>query len=76
MARQSTKHTVRKARGLRRDTSLPEVLLWRELRQSDVKFRRQHPIGPYVADFYCAAAKTIFEVDGIANNMGDRPEHD
>jgi len=37
--------------------SLPEVLLWRELQQASVKFRRQHPLGPYVLDFYCPTAK-------------------
>ena len=57
--------------------SLPEVLLWRELRQqSDVKFRRQHPLGPYILDFYCAKAKVCVEVDGIAHDMGNRPERD
>lgn len=57
--------------------SLPEVLLWRELRaQTRIKFRRQHPIGEYVLDFYCAAAKLCVEIDGIAHDMGDRPERD
>ncbi|ASP29840.1 hypothetical protein CHH26_06050 [Qipengyuania flava] len=57
--------------------SLPEVLLWRELRrQSEVRFRRQHPIGHYVLDFYCASAKVCVEIDGIAHEMGDRPQRD
>lgn len=57
--------------------SLPEVLLWRELRtQTGIKFRRQHPIGDYVLDFYCAAAKLCVEIDGIAHDMGNRPERD
>ena len=76
MARQTTRATVLKARALRKERSLPEVLLWRELRQSDLKFRQQHPIGPYVVDFYCPSAKTCFEIDGIAHDMGDRPERD
>ena len=76
MARQTTKTTVAKARHLRRAMSLPEVLLWRELRSRPlgVKFRRQHPIGDYVLDFYCAEAKLGVEVDGVAHDMGDRPE--
>jgi very-short-patch-repair endonuclease len=41
-----------------------------------VKIRRQHPVGPYVIDFYCAQTKTGFEIDGIAHGMGDRPERD
>ena len=58
--------------------SLPEVKLWQHLRGNGagVKFRRQHPIGPYVADFYCAAAKLIIEIDGSAHDMGDRPSKD
>jgi very-short-patch-repair endonuclease len=47
--------------------SPPEVLLWtrlRLLRGEGLTFRRQHPIGPYVADFYCAAARLVVEVDG------------
>jgi very-short-patch-repair endonuclease len=70
--------TIRKARTLRREMSLPEVLLWRLLRQkpSGVKFRRQYPAGPYVLDFYAPDAKLGIEIDGIAHDMGDRPERD
>ena len=39
-------------------------------------FRRQHPIGPYVLDFYCAKAHLAIEIDGISHGMGDRPRHD
>ena len=69
---------VGKARKLRRQMTLPEVLLWQNLRRKPdgVKFRRQHPIGPYVLDFYCAAASLAVEVDGAAHNMGDNPERD
>ncbi len=58
--------------------SLPEVLLWRILRTrpSGVKFRRQHPVGDYVADFYCAERRLIVEIDGIAHDMSDRLERD
>ena len=57
--------------------SLPEVLLWQQLRRQDeVKFRRQHPIGTYVLDFYCAQAKVCIEIDGVAHDMGDRPGRD
>ena len=76
MARQTTKRMVSIARRLRREMSLPEVLLWRELKQSGVKFRKQHPVGRYVVDFYCPAAKLAIEIDGIAHDMGVRPETD
>ncbi len=66
------------ARKARREMSLPEVLLWQRLKGSPqgIAFRKQHPIGKYRADFYCAAAKLVIEVDGIAHDMGDRPERD
>ncbi|NMN04247.1 MULTISPECIES: DUF559 domain-containing protein [unclassified Novosphingobium] len=69
---------LKNARKLRKAMSLPEVLLWQRLRGSDhgVKLRRQHPVGGYVADFYCAATRTIIEIDGIAHAMGDRPKAD
>ena len=66
------------ARRQRRELSLPEALLWRELKAqaSGLRFRKQHPIKPYFADFYCAAARLVIEIDGIAHDMGDRPARD
>jgi very-short-patch-repair endonuclease len=62
----ATARSMASARRLRRQLSLPEMLLWRLLRltRRELRFRKQHPIGPYVADFYCPAAKTVIEVDG------------
>jgi very-short-patch-repair endonuclease len=58
--------------------SLPEALLWRELRGEKLGFkvRRQHPIGPYVVDFYVRHGCLVIEVDGEAHNRGDRPTRD
>ncbi|MYD74865.1 MAG: endonuclease domain-containing protein [Chloroflexi bacterium] len=45
----------------------PELILWSQLRKGQVgghKFRRQHPVGPYVVDFACLKANLIVEVDG------------
>jgi very-short-patch-repair endonuclease len=69
---------VMKARELRRSPTLPEGLLWQRLRirPGDLKFRRQHPIGPYIVDFYCPAARLVVEVDGESHGMGDRPARD
>lgn len=69
---------VSTARRLRAQMSLPEVLLWRHLRggKAGAKFRRQHPIGPYVSDFCALAEKIVIEIDGIAHNMGTRPTAD
>jgi len=58
--------------------SLPEGLLCRELRgrAGGTEFGRQHPVGRYVLDLYCASAKCGFEIDRIAHDMGDRPGDD
>ena len=68
---------VRKARELRKDMSLPEVLLWRELRKrpGGYKFRKV-PMEPYTIDFACLSARLVIEVDGEAHERGARPEHD
>lgn len=72
------KGSVSQARRLRRTMSLPEVLLWRELRAglNSLKFRRQHPTGPYSLDFYCGDARLAIEVDGEAHKRGERPARD
>jgi very-short-patch-repair endonuclease len=69
---------VLKARALRRSPTLPEGLLWQQLRSrpGNLKFRRQHPIGPFIVDFYCPSARLIVEVDGESHDMGDRPARD
>ncbi len=67
------------AKTLRRALSLPEVLLWKQVRGrrlNDLHFRKQHPIGPYVLDFYCDTAKLCVEVDGEAHSVADRPQRD
>ncbi len=72
------KQTQMLAKRLRRRMSLPEVLLWRELRKrpAGLKFRRQHPAGGYVLDFFCAERQLAVEIDGEAHGRGDRPERD
>ena len=76
--RRKLPRTVRLARSLRRRMSLPEVKLWLILRTrpNGIRFRRQHPVGPYVLDFYCPEAKLAVEIDGIVHDMGDRPARD
>jgi very-short-patch-repair endonuclease len=66
------------ARRLRRTLSLPEVILWRALRAkpAGLRFRRQHPAGRYILDFFCPSARLAVEVDGEAHGRGDRPERD
>jgi very-short-patch-repair endonuclease len=70
--------SIDKARKLRREMSLPEGLLWRELRArpGGLKFRRQHPSGAYVLDFFCNDPRLAIEIDGESHGMGDRPARD
>lgn len=75
----SRKDTLELARQLRQQMSLPEMLVWTRIkvRERDAPvWRRQTPVGPYVADFYCARAMLIVEVDGASHDHGDRPERD
>ena len=54
------------ARALREHQTPPEAVLWSHLRArrlGGLKFRRQHPLGPFVADFYCREAGLIVELD-------------
>lgn len=76
---QSPAATRARASRLRKATNLPEGVLWRALKRNQLEglhFRRQHPIGPYVLDFYCHAALLCVEVDGAMHFVGDRPERD
>jgi very-short-patch-repair endonuclease len=64
------------AKALRRDSTKAEQRLWAMVRNRGVggfKFRRQHPIGRFVADFCCWEARLIVEVDGgqHADSAGD-----
>ena len=72
------KPSVYTARKLRRQMSPPEALLWSQLRGSKLGFkvRRQHPIGPYVADFFVRDVGLVIEVDGSPHDFGDRPDRD
>lgn len=78
MPRNRQDRNVAKAGKLREEMSLPEVLLWQLLRRAPdgVKLRRQHPLGPYVLDFYCAETRVAIEIDGFAHSTADRPERD
>ena len=78
IAPKARKKTTGNARALRRKMTLPEVIIWQalRLRPDGLKFRRQHPSGPYVLDFFCSDARLAIEIDGAAHVMGDRPASD
>jgi len=73
-------HTQRLyARRLRRAQTESEKLLWEALRRrrcAGLKFRRQHPFGPFILDFYCADHRLAVELDGGGHGEKRAAEHD
>jgi len=69
---------VKRARALRKQMSLPEVLLWQQLRKrpDGLKFRKQFPFGEMTVDFACLERRLIIEVDGEGHSYGDQPRRD
>lgn len=71
--------TRSRAKALRRDLTVPEQRLWKHLKQLKplgFHFRRQAPIGVYVADFVCLSAKFVIEVDGHLHGSPGAAAHD
>ena len=71
--------TFRNAQALRKNMTLAEKILWKELRNrkfSGLKFRRQHPIGQFIADFYCPGKGLVIELDGGIHKLEERIEKD
>lgn len=55
------------ARKLRNESTLSEILLWKEIQNRKMlgyRFTRQKPIGNYIVDFYCSELKLVLEIDG------------
>jgi very-short-patch-repair endonuclease len=71
--------TAKRAKALRLQPSLPEAILWRALRGGQLnglRFRRQHPIGPYILDFYCPQHRLAVEVDGASHSYAQQAYKD
>ena len=69
-SKRPTEKTKHRAKQLRENATFPERVLWDLLRNRNVgglKFRRQHPIEPFIADFYCAEAQLVVELDGMSH---------
>ena len=67
MGKKATPSQIQRARALRRQETPSEKLLWNLLRSRqlcDLKFRKQHPIQPFYADFACAEKMLVVEIDG------------
>jgi very-short-patch-repair endonuclease len=61
-----------RARELRQEMTPAEKILWEHLRGRKLggfKFRRQHPLGPFIADFYCAECRLVIELDGPIHDL-------
>ena len=67
-----------KAKDLRKRMTKAEEILWMHLKNgiSGYKFRRQHPIATYIADFFCYRLKLIVEVDGSVHNISEVTSND
>ena len=64
---------------LRKTATETEDILWQSLRRKQLngfKFRRQHPLDKYIADFYCHDAQLVVEVDGEIHNTEENKEYD
>jgi imidazole glycerol-phosphate synthase subunit HisF len=66
------------AKKLRHRETEAEAILWKQLKggKSKFKFRRQHPIDKFIADFYCHQAQLVIEIDGGYHNKEDISIHD
>ncbi len=68
-----------RARSLRQAGTEAERRLWRRLRNGQlkgVKFRRQHPVGLYIVDFFCLEARLVVELDGGQHDLGAEQRRD
>jgi very-short-patch-repair endonuclease len=64
---------------LRKNMTLPELILWKKLRDKKyfkTKFRRQHPVNIFIVDFYCHQYKLVIEIDGEVHNIPENREYD
>lgn len=66
------------AKDLRKNMTEAEKILWFHLKQKPdgFKFRRQHPLGVYIADFYCHKLKLVIELDGSVHNVDEVKAND
>jgi len=71
--------TFIKARILRKEITKTEKILWNEIRNrkiSGYKFRRQHPVGQFIVDFFCPGKELVIEIDGGIHQEEDAKERD
>lgn len=66
------------AKRLRNNVTQTEMILWGRLKEyfPELRFRRQHPLSIYIADFYCHPLKLVLEVDGSVHGLEEVKAHD
>ncbi len=77
--RTANRDTVEFARELRKKRTPAEQLLWERIRKKALRgfrIRQQHPIGSYIADFYCNEVGLVVEVDGGVHDQIEQKERD
>lgn len=75
----ATPEIHRRAKELRKNMTETEHLLWEKIRNrklNGLKFRRQHPISIFIADFYCHEIRLVIELDGGIHENTDQKEYD
>lgn len=74
----ASKQMQLRARELRRAMTPAEKKLWQHIRdnQLGVQFRKQHAVGPYIVDFFCAKAKLVVEIDGDSHGDPEQEKYD
>ncbi len=75
----ASEEIIRRARELRKRMTISEEKIWKVLRNSqfqNLKFRRQHPIGRFIVDFYCHDLKLVVEIDGSIHETEIQRERD
>jgi very-short-patch-repair endonuclease len=72
-------HIFEKAKMLRKNMTEAEEMLWEKLRGKKLlglRFRPQHPIDIFIADFYCHPLKSVVEIDGGIHKTKEQKEYD
>jgi very-short-patch-repair endonuclease len=78
-ALRSERKTLERARDLRKRMTDAETILWARIRPRECptfRFRRQHPVGPYIADFACPLSRLVIEVDGATHGSDEEIAYD